>query len=64
MDSNYNEYKVLNNTFGSITSDLSLKDWRKIRTSDYWMCDRIKSDVDKLRFKIDFIQNWKIKNKI
>ena len=62
MESSYG-VKMLNELFHEITNDLTLQDWRKIRTPEYFKADRMPTESQKLKHKIQIITEWKDKNR-
>lgn len=52
------ELKTLQSEFNSLTCDLNLREWRKFRTSEYWLSDKM-DKIDSLKHKIRIIEKYK-----
>ncbi len=52
------ELKRLEFEFHLASNDLSILEWRKIRTSEYWLSDKM-NKLDSLKHKIRIIEKYK-----
>jgi hypothetical protein len=58
-----NEMRFLGESFGELTREITLQEWREIRKPEYWKADKYKTDIEKLEHKIKIISEWKKKNR-
>jgi hypothetical protein len=56
------EITRLYEVFHELTFDLTAKDWKNLRDKNYWKADTM-DEEDKLRYKIDYIREWRRLNR-
>lgn len=57
VEESFRRIKQLRETFGYITRQFDLEDWRTVRTPYYWKADKM-STIEALEHKIELIEYY------